>query len=165
MSVAEKPTTQNMDEHMKTKNEYGGLDVHKDTTVIAVAEGGRAAAVTLALPALRRVCVCAHGPACPRAARLHPMKRRPHRSVLCRRTRAGRSVVPVTGKPLPDRRSHAAEKRARGALPGAAPPPVHTGRRAVHVAAKPNPRKRILPAAVTRDRLVQPASRCALRRG
>jgi transposase len=32
---------------MKTKNKYVGLDVHKDTTVIAVADGGREGDVRL----------------------------------------------------------------------------------------------------------------------
>jgi hypothetical protein len=34
-------TTKSGDKHMKTINKYVGLDVHKDTTVIAVAEDGR----------------------------------------------------------------------------------------------------------------------------
>src|SRR5476651_1135526 len=34
-------TTKNGDKHMKTKNKYVGLDVHKDTTVVAVADAGR----------------------------------------------------------------------------------------------------------------------------
>ena len=41
MDVAVKPTTRNGDKHMKTIDKYVGLDVHKDTTVIAVAEGTR----------------------------------------------------------------------------------------------------------------------------
>ncbi len=41
MGVAVKPTTRNGDKHMKTTDKYVGLDVHKDTTVIAVAEGAR----------------------------------------------------------------------------------------------------------------------------
>jgi len=41
MDVAVSPTTQNGDKHMKTLDKYIGLDVHKDTTVIAVAEGTR----------------------------------------------------------------------------------------------------------------------------
>ena len=36
-------STKNGDGHMKTKNKYVGLDVHKDTTVVAVADGGREA--------------------------------------------------------------------------------------------------------------------------
>jgi len=47
MSVVSKPTTRNGDKHMKTKNKYVGLDVHKDTTVIAVADGGRDGEVRL----------------------------------------------------------------------------------------------------------------------
>ena len=35
------PTTKNGDKHMNKTDKYIGLDVHKDTTVIAVAEGGR----------------------------------------------------------------------------------------------------------------------------
>ncbi len=42
-----KPTTQDSDQHMKTKNKYVGVDVHKDTTVIAVADGGRDGEVRL----------------------------------------------------------------------------------------------------------------------
>ncbi|MCW5547968.1 MAG: hypothetical protein KIT44_03310 [Opitutaceae bacterium] len=38
-------TTQNGDKHMKTLNKYVGLDVHKDTTVIVVAEEGWAGEV------------------------------------------------------------------------------------------------------------------------
>ncbi len=41
MGVVAKPTTKNGDKHMKTKNKYVGLDVHKDTMVVAVADGGR----------------------------------------------------------------------------------------------------------------------------
>jgi transposase len=40
-------TTKNGDKHMKTLNKYVGLDVHKDTTVIAVAEGDRQGEVRL----------------------------------------------------------------------------------------------------------------------
>jgi len=40
-------TTKNGDKHMKTLNKYVGLDVHKDTTVIAVADGGRDGEVRL----------------------------------------------------------------------------------------------------------------------
>jgi transposase len=47
MGVVAKPTTQNRDKHMKTKNKYVGLDVHKDTTVVAVADGGRDGEVRL----------------------------------------------------------------------------------------------------------------------
>lgn len=47
MGVAAKPTTQDRDKHMKTKNKYVGLDVHKDTTVVAVADGGRDGEVRL----------------------------------------------------------------------------------------------------------------------
>jgi transposase len=47
MGVAAKPTTKNGDKHMKTKNKYVGLDVHKDTTVIAVADDGRDGEVRL----------------------------------------------------------------------------------------------------------------------
>lgn len=47
MGVAAKPTTKNGDKHMKTKNKYVGLDVHKDTTVVAVADGGREGEVRL----------------------------------------------------------------------------------------------------------------------
>ncbi len=61
---------------MKTLNKYVGLDVHKDTTVIAVAEGGRtgeqrvygtissdlhALEKTLRKPASIRRVVCAAG--------------------------------------------------------------------------------------------------------
>jgi transposase len=35
------PTTKNGDKHMKATDKYVGLDVHQDTTVIAVADGGR----------------------------------------------------------------------------------------------------------------------------
>ncbi len=38
---AEKPTTRNGDKHMKTTDKYVGLDVHKDTIMIAVAESER----------------------------------------------------------------------------------------------------------------------------
>ena len=38
------PTTKSDDKHMKIQK-YLGLDVHKDTTVIAVAEGGRTGGV------------------------------------------------------------------------------------------------------------------------
>jgi transposase len=47
MGVVAKPTTNNGDKHMKTLNKYVGLDVHKDTTVIAVADGGRDGEVRL----------------------------------------------------------------------------------------------------------------------
>ena len=47
MGVAVKPTTKNGDKHMKTKNKYVGMDVHKDTTVIAVADDGREGEVRL----------------------------------------------------------------------------------------------------------------------
>jgi hypothetical protein len=40
-------TTKKGDKHMKRKNKYIGLDVHKDTTVIAVAEGERGGDVRL----------------------------------------------------------------------------------------------------------------------
>ena len=29
------------DKHMKRRNKYADLNVHKDTTVVAIAEGGR----------------------------------------------------------------------------------------------------------------------------
>jgi len=41
MDVAASPTTKNGDKHMNKTDKYIGLDVHQDTTVIAVAEGGR----------------------------------------------------------------------------------------------------------------------------
>jgi len=47
MEVAVKPTTRNGDKHMKNLDKYVGLDVHKDTTVIAVAEAGRTGEVRL----------------------------------------------------------------------------------------------------------------------
>jgi len=47
MGVAAKPTTKHGDKHMKTVIKYVGLDVHKDTTVIAVADGGRDGEVRL----------------------------------------------------------------------------------------------------------------------
>jgi transposase len=47
MGVALTETTKNGDKHMKTLNKYVGLDVHKDTTVIAVAESGREGEVRL----------------------------------------------------------------------------------------------------------------------
>lgn len=47
MGEAVKPTTKNEDKHMRTKDKFVGLDVHKDTTVIAVAEGGRDGEVRL----------------------------------------------------------------------------------------------------------------------
>ena len=47
MGVVVKPTTKNGDKHMKTLNKYVGLDVHKDTTVIAVADSGRTGEVRL----------------------------------------------------------------------------------------------------------------------
>ena len=47
MGVAVNRTTKNGDKHMKTLNKYVGLDVHKDTTVIAVAESGREGEVRL----------------------------------------------------------------------------------------------------------------------
>ena len=47
MGVAAKPTTKNGDKHMKTTDKYVGLDVHKDTIVIAVAESGRDGEVRL----------------------------------------------------------------------------------------------------------------------
>jgi len=40
-------TTKNEDKHMRTKDKFVGLDVHKDTTVLAVAEGGRDGEVRL----------------------------------------------------------------------------------------------------------------------
>jgi hypothetical protein len=50
-AVAEARTTteptKNGDKHMKTLNKYVGLDVHKDTTVIAVAEDGRVGEVRI----------------------------------------------------------------------------------------------------------------------
>ena len=47
MGGVAKPTTKNGDKHMKTKNKYVGLDVHKDTRVVAVADGGRDGKVRL----------------------------------------------------------------------------------------------------------------------
>jgi|GEM_PF-2007767 len=47
MGVVAKPTTKNGDKRMKTKNKYVGLDVHKDTMVVAVADGGRDGEVRL----------------------------------------------------------------------------------------------------------------------
>jgi transposase len=47
MGEVVKPTTKNGDKHMKRKNKYVGLDVHKDTTVVAVADGGREGEVRL----------------------------------------------------------------------------------------------------------------------
>ena len=47
MDVAVNRTTKNGDKHMKSINKYVGLDVHKDTTVIAVAESGREGEVRL----------------------------------------------------------------------------------------------------------------------
>ena len=47
MGVVAKPTTKHGDKHMKTTTKYVGLDVHKDTTVIAVADGGRDGEVRL----------------------------------------------------------------------------------------------------------------------
>ena len=41
MEVAVKPTAQNGDKHMENLDKYVGLDVHQDTTVIAVADAGR----------------------------------------------------------------------------------------------------------------------------
>jgi transposase len=40
-------TTKNGDKHMSTQNKYVGLDVHKDTTTIAIAESGRDGEVRL----------------------------------------------------------------------------------------------------------------------
>lgn len=40
MDVAVNQTTRYGDKHMKPLDKYVGLDVHKDTTVVAVAEGG-----------------------------------------------------------------------------------------------------------------------------
>jgi hypothetical protein len=60
--------------------------------------------------------------------------------------------------------SGAAPKRNRRAPPGAAPARYPMDRRAGHVSRKHNPHKRTAPATVIRDGLVQPASRCALRR-
>ena len=47
MGEAVRPTTRNGDKHMKTTDKYVGLDVHKDTTVIAVANDGREGEVRL----------------------------------------------------------------------------------------------------------------------
>ncbi len=47
MDVAVNQTTRNGDKHMRTLDKYVGLDVHKDTTVVAVAEGGRHGEVRL----------------------------------------------------------------------------------------------------------------------
>ena len=50
MGVAETETTEttkNGDKHMKKLNKYVGLDVHKDTTVMAIAEGDRDGEVRL----------------------------------------------------------------------------------------------------------------------
>jgi len=41
MDVEASPTTNNGDKHMNRTVKYVGLDVHQDTTVIAVADGGR----------------------------------------------------------------------------------------------------------------------------
>lgn len=41
MDVKASSTTKNGDKHMKATDKYVGLDVHQDTTVIAVADGGR----------------------------------------------------------------------------------------------------------------------------
>jgi transposase len=41
------PTTNNGDKHMKKTDKYVGLDVHQDTTVIAVADGGRVGEVRI----------------------------------------------------------------------------------------------------------------------
>ena len=41
MGVEANPTTRNGDKHMNKTDKYIGLDVHQDTTVIAVAESGR----------------------------------------------------------------------------------------------------------------------------
>jgi hypothetical protein len=47
MDVALTKPTKNGDKHMKTINKYVGLDVHKDTTTIAIAESGRTGEVRL----------------------------------------------------------------------------------------------------------------------
>ncbi len=47
MGEVAKPKTQNGDKHMKKLDKYVGLDVHKDTSVIAVADGGRSGEVRL----------------------------------------------------------------------------------------------------------------------
>ena len=47
MGVAGSPTTKNEDKHMKSINKYVGLDVHKDTIMVAVAESGRDGEVRL----------------------------------------------------------------------------------------------------------------------
>lgn len=39
--LATTETTKNEDKHMRTQDKFVGLDVHKDTTVVALAEGGR----------------------------------------------------------------------------------------------------------------------------
>ena len=41
MDVKASSSTKNGDKHMKKTDKYVGLDVHQDTTVIAVADGGR----------------------------------------------------------------------------------------------------------------------------
>lgn len=46
MDVAQNPTTKSEDKHMNT-NKYVGLDVHQDSTVIAVAEGDRTGEIRL----------------------------------------------------------------------------------------------------------------------
>lgn len=47
MGEAVRPTTKDEDKHMRTKDKFVGLDVHKDTTVVAVADGGRDGEVRL----------------------------------------------------------------------------------------------------------------------
>lgn len=47
MDEVVRPTTKDEDKHMKSKDKFVGLDVHKDTTVVAVADGGRDGEVRL----------------------------------------------------------------------------------------------------------------------
>ena len=47
MGEVVRPTTKDEDKHMRAKDKFVGLDVHKDTTVVAVADGGRDGEVRL----------------------------------------------------------------------------------------------------------------------